>query len=135
GRARLSVLIAGHVGSGDGASIGIGPHATQTLDRAAVFLAFEPLPLRGLGRAGLAPRDRALGGAADQFDQTLERIGAIAFLRTVLLGDNDDYAFLGETAAGKPLEACANVFRQRRRMGDVEAKAHGGRKLIDVLPA
>ena len=37
--------------------------------------------------------------------------------------------------AGEPLEPRAHVVGQRRRAARVEAQLHGGRHLVDVLPA
>src|SRR5512139_3104326 len=76
--------------------------AAQAFDVAAVLFALDPLALLGLGYLGGAARHRPYRRLPDQFEQPLARVGAVAGLIAVLLGDDDDDALFGEPLARKP---------------------------------
>src|SRR5262245_11370889 len=107
----------------------------QTLDARAALLAFQPPRPRGGGRARRPPRLRRHGGAANEIDQACERVVAVALLGAVALRRDDEHAIVGEPAAGQPFEPRAHRIGQRWRVAHVEAQLHGGRHLVDVLPA
>src|SRR4051812_14148598 len=54
--------------------------AAPCLDVAAAFLAFQPALLRSQGRLGRPPRDRPHQSFAQQFEQAVDGIGAVALL-------------------------------------------------------
>jgi hypothetical protein len=72
------------------------PPCPPGLDAAALGLGFEPALLRAEGRLGRAAFLFDLGGAEDQLGQTLQRIGAVGFLRAVLLSLDDQHAIAGD---------------------------------------
>ena len=78
---------------------------SQSFNGRAIFLRFQPSLARSRGRPGRSARNRRDGGAADQFDQAVERVLAVAFLGAVALGQDNDDALPGEAVAGQPLEA------------------------------
>src|SRR5262245_51265527 len=57
----------------------------QSLDRAAAFLALQPLGARGRGRLGGAARLWRDRGFADHLDQPCERVVAVALLGAIIL--------------------------------------------------
>jgi len=62
------------------------PRAALGLDVAAAFLAFEAALLRSEGRLGGSPRLRPHHGFAQQFEQAVDGVGAVAFLGAEALG-------------------------------------------------
>src|SRR6188474_1238685 len=74
------------------------------LDVAAALLAFQPSLLRAEGRLGGAPRYRPYHGFAQDFEQAVDGVGAVAFLGAEALGVDHDHAFLGHALAGNPVQ-------------------------------
>src|SRR5215831_4904596 len=111
------------------------PRAAQAFDARAALFRFEPALAGAGGRLGRPAWNRRHGGAADQFDETLARVLAVAFLGAMALGVDYDRALAGEPPAGEPLEPRAHVLGKARRAAHVEAKLHRARELVDVLPA
>src|SRR5215510_281469 len=107
----------------------------QALDTRAALLAFQPSRPRGFCRLGRSPRLRRDRGLADQVDQALQRVVAVALLGAVALRRDDHHAIVGEPAAGQPFEPRAHRVGQRWRVAHVEAQLYGGRDLVDILPA
>src|SRR5580765_6525107 len=109
--------------------------APQIFDARTMLLGLKSLPalrLRHFRRPARRGLHRCL---PDQREQPVARVFAVAFLGTVLLRDDHDDAFLGQSLARKPHQAHGNIVRQRRRLADIEAKLYGGRHLVDVLAA
>src|SRR6266566_2868456 len=71
------------------------------LDVAAALLAFEAALFRPECRLGRPPRRRPRHGLAQQFDQAVDRVGAIALLGAETLGMDHDHAVLGHALAGQ----------------------------------
>src|SRR5690242_482582 len=106
-----------------------------SFDGGALTFRFQPAATRRRRRPCGAARDRGPRRTADQFDQALERVLAVALLGPVALGGDEEHALLAEPSAGQPLQPRADVARQRRRAADVEAQLHRRCQLVDVLPA
>src|SRR5215467_7463741 len=66
--------------------------AAQRLDAAAALLALQAADLRGEGRLGRPPPHRPHGGGADEFDETRQRVLAVALLGAMALGRNHHHA-------------------------------------------
>src|SRR3954464_8566362 len=97
------------------------------------FLAQPPLAC-ALARPRRAARRRGwLGGAADQVEEALLGVLAVALLGSWALGGDDQDAVAGQPAAGQLLEALAHGLGQARRMADVEAEVASGGELVDVF--
>src|SRR5882724_1006649 len=130
---RRSVKVAaprpGHV-----ASILKSARAALGLDVAAALFAFEPALFRSQRWPGGPSRNGARHGLAQEFDQTLDGIGAIALLGAEALRMNHDHAVLGQALAGEPGEARLGVRRQRYPAG-IEPQLRSSRELVDVLAA
>src|SRR5215813_11567592 len=62
------------------------PRAAQAFDARAALFRFEPALAGSGGRLGRPAWNRRHGGAADQFDETLARVLAVAFLGAMALG-------------------------------------------------
>ena len=75
------------------------------------------------------------GGAPDQVLETFEGILAVARLGAMAVGVDHEHALAGEPFASEAFEPRAHVLGKARRAAHVEAKLHGARKLVDVLPA
>jgi hypothetical protein len=95
----------------------------------------EAAALGGEGGLGRAAGGRGQGGAADQRDQAVERVLAVALLGAEAAGGDHDDAVLGQAAAGEARRPLAHLRRQGRGTGEVEAQLHRGRELVDVLSA
>src|SRR5579863_1616256 len=108
--------------------------AAPCLDVAATFLALEPPLFRCQRRPGRPPRNRARHRLAQQFDQPIDRISAVALLGAEALRVNHDHAVLGHAVAGEPDEARLRIRRQRDP-ARVEAQLRGSGELVDVLAA
>src|SRR5580704_14538478 len=76
--------------------------AALRLDVAAVLFAFEPALFRSQRRPGRPSRNRAGHGFAQQLDQTVDRISAVALLGAEALRMNHDHAVLGHALASEP---------------------------------
>ena len=63
-------------------------------------------------------------GGKIQLDQPIERLGSVALLRAMGLGDQHDDAVVGQPLAGETLQPSAHVVGKRRRMADIEAQLH-----------
>src|SRR5215831_5085064 len=111
------------------------PRAAQAFDARAALFRFEPALAGAGGRLGRPAWNRRHGGAADQINETLARVLAVAFLGAMALGVDHDHAVAREASAGEPLEPRAHVVGKVRRAAHVEAKLHRARELVDVLPA
>src|SRR5437588_7478501 len=97
------------------------------------FLPQPPLAC-ALARPRRAARWRGwLGGAADQVEEALLGVLAVALLGAVALGGDDQDAVAGQAPAGEAREALADRLRQARRAADVEAELDGRGELVDVL--
>src|SRR5690606_28845322 len=78
---------------------------------------------------------RRLGCPGDERDEPLARVGAVALLRAEARRLDDDDALLGRALSGELQHVGAHTLGKAGRAGGVEAKLHGGRNLVDVLPA
>ena len=87
------------------------------------LLRLEPPLLRGRGRPCRPARLRRFGGAADQRHQPLQRVGAVALLRAVAVGEDHDDAVLGEPRAGEPLQPHAARGREATASGARRSEA------------
>jgi disulfide bond formation protein DsbB len=109
--------------------------AARAFGGAAFALGFEaafargPRGARGLARLGLVAR------LADEFEQALEGVGAIAVLHAKALRGDGDHALARSAAAGKCYQPRPYVVGQRRRMRGVEPQLYCGGDLVDVLTA
>jgi hypothetical protein len=92
-------------------------------------------PSRCRRRLGQPPRDRRRRRSPDQIDQPLERVLAIALLRSVPPGVEDEHALVGHAPAGEALQPLAYGVGQCRRAPHIESELHRRRKLVDVLAA
>ena len=91
--------------------------AAPGLDVAAALLAFEPALLRAEGRLGRAARRRPDQRFAQQFEQAVDGVGAVALLGAEALGVDHDHAVLGHALAGE-----AGEPRSRRRPASVSLR-------------
>src|SRR3954447_14381312 len=108
----------------------------QTLHLPPPRLLPQPTLACALARPRRAARRRGrLGGAADQVEEALLGVLAVALLGAVALGGDDQDAVAGQPAAGQLLEALAHGLGQARGAADVEAELDGGGELVDVLAA
>lgn len=85
---------------------------THPFKPGAVFLGIDPTLALGPARLGRSARARSNRGAANEIDQTLQRVLAIAALRAVTLGDDDQHAVAGHARPRQPLEPRAHVVGQ-----------------------
>src|SRR5471032_186532 len=108
--------------------------AAFRLDVAAALLAFEPALFRAQRRLGRTPRGWAHRSLAQQFDQPVDGVGAVALLGAETLRMNHDHAVLSHALAGKAIEPKCGIFRQHDP-ACVETQLCRGRELVDVLPA
>src|SRR5450631_3210396 len=99
-----------------------------------MLLAFEPALLRSERRPGRPPRGGTDHGLAQEFDQSLDGVGAIALLGAEALGVDDDDAVLGHALAGETFKPYRRIVRDHDG-ARVEAQLRRGRQLVDVLPA
>src|SRR5690242_11473208 len=118
----------------DQASVVEATAAAARLDVAAPFLAFEASLFRAQRRPGRPARLGALHRRAQEFCQTLDRVGAVALLGAEALRLDHDHPFLGHAAARKPSKARSRVGRQRDA-ARIEAQLCRRGDLVDVLPA
>nr|BFE94853.1 hypothetical protein GCM10020185_53890 [Pseudomonas brassicacearum subsp. brassicacearum] len=108
--------------------------AAPGLDRAALGLGFQAtLFFRTQGRFCRTALLFDLGGAEDQFGQALQGIGPVLFLRTVLLGLDDQYTIAGNATVAQGQQPLLVELGQRRGR-NVEAQMHSAGDLVDVLP-
>src|SRR5262245_5972159 len=92
--------------------------------------------LGGAGRLRRTPwRRRRRGRPADQVEEPLAGVLAVANLGAEAGGGDDEHAVCGQPASREPLQALAHVLWQRLRGAHVEAQLYGGCNLVDVLPA
>src|SRR6185437_3225730 len=115
-------------------SVVVAAGTAPRLDVAAALFALQPSLLRPEGRLGRAARGRPDRGFAQQFDQPVDCVGAVALLGAEALRKDHDHAVLGHALAGEPIEPRAQIVRQHDASG-VEAQLRGGGELVDVLPA
>src|SRR5436309_15900847 len=86
--------------------------AAQALDGRAALLGFDAPLARGARRPGRASRRGRGRGLANELDQALARVGAVALLGAVALRGDDQHALTRETLAGEPLESRAYAIGQ-----------------------
>src|SRR5579862_3600414 len=98
---------------------------TSRLDVAAVFLAFQATLLRPQRWSGRSPWNGPGHRLAQQLDQAVDRIHAVALLGTEPLSVNHDHAILGHALAGEADEPGLRVRRQRDP-SRVEPQLYGG---------
>ena len=110
-------------------------NASQSLDRAAVFLFFDPLCPCRCGRFGLLAGFWFFDCPQDQRNQAGERIVTILLLRAKPFGLDDQVAVFSDAVAGNRPQAESDLVRQGVGCINVEAQLHAGRDFIDVLPA
>src|SRR5690606_18749693 len=108
----------------------------QLLDGRPTCLCLEP-PFDGCtrGLGFLARLGWWFGGLEKEFSEPDACIGAVLFLCAEAPGLDDNMTFLGRATAGQQECTLAHVLRQVARIGGVKAELHGGRHLVDVLPA
>src|SRR5579872_7080427 len=111
------------------------PRLPHVLDATPAFFALDAPFARSFGRLGRAARRRRRGGAANEIDEAVEGIVAVAPLGAMALRDDDEDALAREPRAGEPLEPGPDVARQRWRAAHIETQLHRGRQLVDVLAA
>ena len=80
-------------------------------------------------------RRRRFRGLPDQRRQPLARILAVAQLAAEARSRDDDHAIAGDPPAGELVKPLAHGLGQRGRAARIEPQLHGGRHLVDVLPA
>src|SRR5262245_21452242 len=110
----------------------LGP--AQAFDRRAALFGLEPPLARAGGRFGRPARQRRHRGAANQVEEALARVFAIALLGAVALRVDYQHALAGQPPAGKASEPRAHVVGKARRAAHVEAQLYRARKLVDGLP-
>src|ERR1017187_5155546 len=94
------------------ASIVESARAALRLDVAAALLAFQPALFRSQRRPGRPPRNRPHHGLAQQVEQAIDGVGAVAFLGAETLRMNHNHAVLGHTLAGEPVEPRRGISSQ-----------------------
>src|ERR1700722_11775590 len=104
------------------------------LDVAAALLAFETALFRAKRRLGRTPDDRPNHGLAQQFQQAIDRVGAVALLGAETLRVDYDHAVLGHALAGQPVEPHLRIGWQRDPLC-IEPQLRRRRELVDVLSA
>jgi len=101
-------------------------------------------PLVIIGQAALARALTRLGGAAhlrndtslaDQVEEPLARIIAVAPLSAVAVCLDDENPIGGQALPGQSHQPPTDILRQRRRALHVEAQLHRRGDLVHVLPA
>ena len=107
----------------------------SALTAPAPDLGFEAPPLRAERRPRRPPGLWRHGRLADQLQEPLEGVAPVRLLRAVTLGGEDQHAVRRQPPPRQALQPRADVVGKRGRVRDVEAKLHGGRELVDVLPA
>src|SRR5690242_7455923 len=107
----------------------------QALHPGAPRLGFEPRRALAAARFGGAPRPRRRRRAADEVEEPLQRVGAIAFAGAKAPGGDYDDAIARHAPAAETLEARAGFRIERRRSIDIEAQLDRRRDLVDVLAA
>src|SRR6478752_2961087 len=107
--------------------------AAQPLDGRAMLFPLQPLPALGLGHFRWAAWGGLHRRLADQREQPVPRITAVAFLGAMLLGDDHDDALFGQSLARKTHQPQSDIVRQRGRVARIKAKLHSRRHLVDVL--
>src|SRR3974390_2647324 len=75
--------------------------AALRLDVAAALLAFQPALFRSECRLRRPPRGGRRHGLAQQFDQAIDRVSAVALLGAEALRVDHDHAVLGQALASK----------------------------------
>src|SRR5258707_12597567 len=91
-----------------------GLSSPQVLEPGSPLLGFQPPLSGGEGRAGLPAFDRPHRSVADQLDEPLQRVGAVALLGAVALRRDDEHAVLSEPPPCKGREAVLQVGGKRR---------------------
>src|SRR3954447_8329131 len=97
----------------------------QALDGGTALLGVQSALARARGRLGGTPRNRRYRCAPDQFDQTVARVLAVAFLGAMALCADDHHAVGGEASAGETLEPGARVVGKVGRAAHVETQLNG----------
>ena len=114
-----------------------GVYSSGFCARARLTAARRSLPptaaASGQAIRGCRCASEAACGVADQCGEALERVLAIALLRTeTARGDHHD-TIPRQPAAGELLQARLDGVRQRQGEACVEAELGGGRDLVDIL--
>src|SRR5690606_2290370 len=92
------------------------------LDLGALALAGQAALLGGAGGPGGDARLRRAQHVAHHLAQALARVLAVALLGAEALGVDDQHALVGEAAVTARQQALLEPFRQRARVGHVEAE-------------
>src|SRR5262249_13158295 len=71
----------------------------------------------------------------DKRGEALARFVAVALLRAVAVGADDEHALVGHAPSRAPAQTVARGQRQARRMTHIEAQLDRRRYLVDVLSA
>ena len=107
----------------------------QRLDAAAPRLGVDALGFGGLAGFGRATWLFALLRFGDEHGEPLARVFAVARLAREFLREDDDHAVLRRPRARQLDQLDRDVVGKARRAARVEAQLHGGRNLVDILPA
>lgn len=86
-------------------------------------------------RLGLPAEFGLLCGFADQLDQPIHGVLAVALLASKSLGSNNQCALLGHSTPSQAHQTLAHVSGQGRGVVHIEAELYGGGSLVDVLAA
>src|SRR3546814_645003 len=109
--------------------------SAAALDVTAFALGVEAALLRRPRGLGGDPLLRRMQTRFDEVRQSLARVLAVALLGAEALRAEHQHAVAGDAPIAPGQQAFAHRFRQRRRIGDVEAQLHRRGHLVDVLPA
>src|SRR5262249_53891133 len=93
----------------------------QVLERGAALLGLKPALARARAGSGGGARGWCHRRPADQLDQALARIGAVALLGAMALRADDEHAVAGQSPAGEPRKPLADIAGEVRCAAQVEA--------------
>lgn len=108
--------------------------APQNLDMTSLGFPFQTPQFGGFSGFGGFALFGGVGHAFDELLQALEGIFPVGGLGAVLLGFDDDHAFLCDALVIEGQQALLDGFRQAGGV-DIEAQMECAGNLVDILPA
>lgn len=94
---------------------------------------FENTFPRSDGRPGLNSRFGFFRSFPDQFDQAVNRISTVLFLRSELFCLYDQNAFFRDSSAGKPDQSGTDIIGKSGGVFYIKTELDGGGHLVDIL--
>src|SRR3954453_377090 len=98
-------------------------------------LGFQPALFGPESRPGLAAWFGSLAGSSHQLDQAINGLAPVGLLGAFGPGKQCQDAIRTDSPPRELDQAMAHIFRQRRRILDIEPQPDGSRHLVHILTA